>query len=354
MGNAIRQTVFILGAGASKEVDLPLGLELKGEIADALDISFEDDDRLTSGDRTIVQALRRIAELESPHSNRFNTYLKAAWRIRDAMPLANSIDSFLDSHVDEPCISICGKLGIARTILSAERNSTLFVDRNVHGACIDFAVLEPTWFALLFRLLVDGCRPGQIEARLRSIALIDFNYDRCVEHYLWHSLRNYYALGDSDATRLMSALTIQHPYGKVAELPWRNSRPRIAFGGDVDATELCATADQIQTFSEGTAPGNLDHIRIQELMANAERLVFLGFAFHRMNLDLLFPRTGSVSTDSRRQMFATGFGLSDTDTQEIRDDVATRTGISAGQIQIRNQLKCRELLQEFWRSLFLV
>ena len=42
--------VLVLGAGASKEVNLPIGTELKSEIARLLDIRFEFGSRQKSGD----------------------------------------------------------------------------------------------------------------------------------------------------------------------------------------------------------------------------------------------------------------------------------------------------------------
>ena len=48
------KTVFILGAGASKEVGLPTGSELKKLIAKNLDIEFDTLGRFTGkGNRTI-------------------------------------------------------------------------------------------------------------------------------------------------------------------------------------------------------------------------------------------------------------------------------------------------------------
>ena len=45
-----------------------------------------------------------------------NPILHAAWKIRDALPQAISIDNFLDSRPD-PHIELCGKLAIAKAIV---------------------------------------------------------------------------------------------------------------------------------------------------------------------------------------------------------------------------------------------
>jgi len=51
-----RKTVFIIGAGASKEAGLPVGSDLKKVIARALDIRFKDLGQMVSGDNCIYQA----------------------------------------------------------------------------------------------------------------------------------------------------------------------------------------------------------------------------------------------------------------------------------------------------------
>ena len=55
-----RKTVFVIGAGASKEANLPTELELKSKIAQLLDIRFPDGYDQKSGDYTICEAFRLI------------------------------------------------------------------------------------------------------------------------------------------------------------------------------------------------------------------------------------------------------------------------------------------------------
>jgi len=53
-----KKTVYVVGAGASYEANLPTGNELKDRIAKLLDIRFEFDSQ-KSGDYEIQQALRQ-------------------------------------------------------------------------------------------------------------------------------------------------------------------------------------------------------------------------------------------------------------------------------------------------------
>lgn len=116
------KTVFIIGAGASKEVNLPTGYELKQTISKLLDIRFEHWNQI-SGDRLIRNAFELITQQSDGREGDINPYLKESWHIRDALPLAISIDNFIDSQRDNEQIALCGKLGICRAILEAEKTA---------------------------------------------------------------------------------------------------------------------------------------------------------------------------------------------------------------------------------------
>ena len=62
-----RKTVFVIGAGASSEVNLPTGYELKEKISKLLDIRF-DWYKQISGDRTITDSLREFTK-DANHQN---------------------------------------------------------------------------------------------------------------------------------------------------------------------------------------------------------------------------------------------------------------------------------------------
>ena len=91
------KTVFIVGAGASKEARLPTGNELKKAISNLLDIRFDEfGTKQISGDRLITQALRAFVKLQDGRNGNIDPYLDEAWHIRDALPQAISIDNFID------------------------------------------------------------------------------------------------------------------------------------------------------------------------------------------------------------------------------------------------------------------
>jgi hypothetical protein len=208
------KTVFVIGAGASEEVNLPIGKQLKKEIADRLNITF-DWQTLKTGDAHIASALRA-------HTNNINPYLHAGRLIRDAMPQAISIDSFIDNHAGDEMIELCGKLAIVRSILEAERNSKLFF-RWDQTQKPSFENIESTWYSRFWNLLNEGCGLSGVQERLKRVSFINFNYDRCLEHYLYHSFQNYYRISDVESKKLVEEIRIIHPYGSVGKLNWQNS-----------------------------------------------------------------------------------------------------------------------------------
>ena len=118
---------LVLGAGASKEFGFPLGNELTGAIAN-LHMRFDRVGVITDGDRLIYESIRRLVTGPNSTTHSPAKHVHAAWAIRDAMPLASSIDTFIDSRRGDALIEVCGKLAIVRSFFEAERASKLYVD----------------------------------------------------------------------------------------------------------------------------------------------------------------------------------------------------------------------------------
>ncbi len=344
------KTVFVLGAGSSQEAKLPVGSELKKHIASSLDIWFEDF-RQTRGDRAITAAL----SLAAAPSRDIGPFQQAAWRIRDAMPQAISIDHYIDAHSGDSQVEICGKLAIVRSILEAEAKSSINANSSTVNPSIHFEEIENTWFNPFFRLLTEDCRKADIEKRISSVALIVFNYDRCIEHYLYYALQRYYAISDRDAADLLRKMDIFHPYGRVGSLPWLDPINAVEFGGTPDPRLLFTLSGQIKTFTEGTNAASSDILKIRDLMTDANKIVFLGFAFHRLNLDLLLPIPGSSGQNVPCPIIASALGISVPDTEHIARDLISRWGGKRkASLQIRSGFSCARLFSEHWRSLSLV
>lgn len=346
-----KSLVLVLGAGASKEANLPIGDELKHRIAKCLDFKFDDfGSSLKSGNPEVMHALQLASRQQNRSHGDINQLFQASRLICGAMPMAISIDNFIDSHRNDDRVAFCGKLAIAQSILEAEANSKLYVKPgNIYNKP-DFKAIEKTWFNSFFQLLTENCEKENLPARLQDIAVICFNYDRCLEQYLYFALQEYYGISADESARLLTSLEIHHPYGKVGALPWMPpSNGNIAYGATPNYQQLIEISKLLRTFTEGTDPSVSDINSIRATVAGANRVVFLGFAFHRLNLDLLFPGT---STDTTR-IYATALNISESNCSGIKNELANKAHYDRDYFYLRNDLTCSQLFTEYSRSLSL-
>jgi hypothetical protein len=346
-----KSLLLVVGAGASKEADLPIGEELKLQIASAVDIRFPDGYAQATGDRIVTQALHAAANLAGGRD--INPFLHQCWHIRDAMPTAISIDNFLDSQRSNQTIVACGKIAIARTILAAEASSPLNAKPDSNTQQITFATVTGTWYLRLFQVLSEGCDFNELVAKLSRIAIVCFNYDRCIEHYLFHSIQNFYRASAIEAARALEKLEIIHPYGTVGMLPWQGEAAGIDFGGIPSGAELLAASSTLRTFTEGIDPSTSRITRIRELAFDTPKIAFLGFAFHEKNLDLLIPHGREPRNAPGPLVWGTCLGISESDKYEIVRDLVNRLKIQPSSIALDRKLTCREFLSDYSRSITL-
>lgn len=338
-----RPTVFVIGAGASKEVRLPVGAELTTEIASKLHITFQDGWSQASGDRVIADAVKWRLEREPQRDA--NPFYQAGRAIAAAMPQAISIDNFLHTHSDDHRLVWMGKLGIAKCILEAEEKSDLHPrDRN---PLLNFNIVQKTWFTTFFQMLTEGVTTRNLEYIFSEVAFITFNYDRCIEHYLTQALMNYFGVSQSDAEQLVGTLQIVHPYGQVGKLPWQNPIGSVQFGQDIYHQDLPAIAAQIRTFTEQVEDdAQLESMR--SLIAESDVLVYLGFSFGSMNMKLL-----TVEESAPKAVFGTSYRLSEQNVAHIKNDVLEALG---PKYELRTPLALADMtshdfLQRYWRSI---
>jgi hypothetical protein len=341
------KTLFVVGAGASAEIDLPVGSALLEMIAKKLRISLIDGLHLNSGDPLIVAAIRRYAhERRENH----NLYYQKGRMIEDAAPVAPSIDNFLDAHKNDLELQLCGKLGIVSSILDAERKSRLFINES-HSGRDDLGRLGGTWYTAFMKMLVERVDRDEIETIFENVSFITFNYDRCIQKFLHVALQKYYAISDERAAELISKLEIIHPYGSVGPLPFEGSgSSAVAYGADLNESSLIEAAGRIRTFTEQIEDDDL-LVSIHGGVNNAETIVFMGFAFHPQNMQLLDVGIAS----NVRRVFATSFLCSQGDVEVFTSQVRSMLGDEqydggySVDVRIPVGLKCADLLSEFSR-----
>lgn len=335
------KTTFVIGAGCSKELNFPLGDELKGQIANLVNVYYERGFDLRSGDVNIVEAIRQHA---NRHGHNANDYYAQGRVIAGALPLAISIDNFLEAHRLNSYAVLCGKLGIVRAILLAEAHSKLAW--KPHDSPLNFSPLGDTWLIQLSRYLTEGVALADIDSLFENVSFIIFNYDRCVEFFLWQALQRYYAMPAERVEAILRRARFYHPYGAVGSLPWQ-AQPQsgVPYGhSGVSGLGLVSLAQGIRTFSE-----EVEDDQRQEMVSELERsevVVFLGFSFIQQNMKLLAP-TGSVSA---RRILATALGMSRSDCDVVKEGLKDYLA-GPGQIEIRNDLKAAQLFSEYSKSI---
>ena len=343
--------VIVIGAGASKEVKLPIGSELTKTIADSLHFKVDQFGRLAGGDDRVRECVYKLAQSQQSSNGTADEYYRAALRIREAMPLAPSIDNFIDSHRTDIKVAQIGKVAIAACILRAEKDSTLFVDRSNSYNKTDFSKLAGTWFTELFSLVSQHCSRDELEARLSRITIVSFNYDRCFKQFLRNALLTYYAISQSEAEGIVSKVSILHPYGSVGRLRFETGGPGADFGEQPMSDDLLRSASAIKTFTESTDDGAAETTAIRTSIANAKTLIFLGFAFHPMNLELLYGRDRPQENSQDCDVMGTAMGISDSNRALITDDLGLMGGYAKSRVRLHQGLAAGGLISEYSRHL---
>ena len=347
LGVEKKDTVYVVGAGASQEAGLPTGEKLKSRISELLNMDFSIS-KQTSGDFGIKSALSQLVKM-SGSTEDMNLYMDECRMISKNMPLAISIDHFIDSQRKNKKLVRCGKLAILKSILSAERHSLLYFKED---RPLNFSSLEGTWFLALFRSLTENCGAADLMDRFEDVTLIIFNYDRCIEHFLFNALKSYYKLEEMQAAELISCLTIIHPYGTVGSLEWQNDQSEtvVQFGGQLHESRLIEFSEKIRTFTEGA---DSSYMRlVVGSMRFTKRLVFLGFAFHPFNMKLL----GGNSTERYLnaydiECYVTAYGASMNDMELIKKSISYLYE-SEKKVTITVAVtKCGDFFKDYSRSL---
>ncbi len=336
--------MYVIGAGASAEAGLPTGNDLKNRISKILDFNS------TRPDMLAYDALKLYIRQQQPNIHGpINTsdYVKAATHIRDALPLNISIDNLIDSHRGNDKIAICGKLAIVRSILQAEQESHLYSSNKTH---LSVRNIENSWYLPFIQLLTENCTKQELPKRFETITLIIFNYDRVVEHFLYLALQLSYKISETEAAKLISHLRIYHPYGSVGSLPWQNKENPLPFGATPRINQLSSLINEIKTFTEGTDPNSSEIKAIQLYIQKAKKLVFLGFAFHKLNMQLITPATNKNWTTVT--CYATTFGISNEDQEIIEQEIKKLYVGSDNKINVSlKALECKSFFDNFWKGL---
>jgi hypothetical protein len=344
------KTVLIIGAGASSEVRMPLGPALKGQIAKLMEIEPDG----WGGLKYSKENYRIFSEIErlEEYKNDRRLIFTAAQQISSGIAFASSIDNFLEIRKDNPHITLLAKAALVHLILEGERNSPLKTVNVGGDQRLKATAIDGTWYQEFTQLLFEKIGVSDIEDALDQLSVIDFNYDRCFEHVLFHALSGLYDIPPPRVSELIKRLKLYHPYGAVGALHIpRKDLSIVAFGEEPDGSYL-HLAKGVRTFTEQMTDVALLR-KIRDAISQSEALIFLGCAFHAQNMEVLDePQAGP------KLIFGTTYQLSAADNTHVKSRLNTifsgrgrRSGnVGSSDIKMDN-LKCVEFLRQFRRSL---
>jgi hypothetical protein len=270
-----KKVVFIIGAGASVDYGMPLGGRLAETIAADVGFEFDRLSVLKKGDVELYQGLRSRFSAEKARS-----YLAAGPSLAAAISSSASVDDALYLLSEYPEAVELGKICIIRSILRAEHNSTLKLSRETGRLGPDAG--KDGWIEQMFSMAIANCKLSKLENAFLNITFINFNYDRCLEHYLYWSLQRI-GVPEKDANGIVASLSIIRPYGTLGSiLP---SMPDLLSFGNPNPFGGFGVQNRIRTFIESEALHDPDHVR--RVLSEASLHIFIGFGFHRQNMELL-------------------------------------------------------------------
>ncbi|MCD2325317.1 hypothetical protein LQ953_14945 [Sphingomonas sp. IC-56] len=289
-------TTFVIGAGASCELGLPSGNELKEQIASLL--------RTTDANAYGFESPALLPHLQSAYKlqslgdvSQVRSLQGAARKIAKGLPLALSIDNFLHAHQGDVHVERLGKTAIAACILRAEKGSKLIHHPPYHwvdddprpiAAGLGNPELFDTWYAPFSQLMMSQVHRADLVGAFRDLRFVIFNYDRCVEQFLWLAMQDYFDVSADAAADALSCVQFIHPYGSLGPLPWQapQSEDVVPFGGS-DRLNPFRVGERLRTFTE-SVESEVSGL-VKAAVGEAGTIIILGFGYLDQNLELIRP-----------------------------------------------------------------
>ena len=272
------------------------------------------------------------ADAERTNTN-LNLYLNGARTISSHVLYARSIDEFVDHYQDDRVLVLLAKMGICAAILEKEKSSNLVRTKgNLSNVDHEFLDRNDVWLKQLWYMMRQEVPRGRPVGLFENLSFVNFNYDRTLEAFLIRALTDMYDMPADEAVRFVENCPIYHPYGVVDRL---SSTP-FGAGYPVDLLRL---KDNIRTYAESEAsPQKRDY---EDHLSKASNVVFLGFAYRQLNLELL--RSGGKGS---QRVFGTAVGIPEENFGGVEmrlSHVLLRTN---GNLDVRlRPVKCAELLR---------
>jgi hypothetical protein len=284
-------TVFILGAGSNTNYGFPSGKELVDEICRPTDqTDFRDSKNSSISSEQLIKGY-------GIDPGAYQNFQKELIESR------LSVDSFIENR---PEFDEIGRKAIAITLLKCENSDRLFRGEwpNLHFENKRGMQNLGSWYDLLWSHLVS---PFSLENFSKNkLAIITFNYDRSLEHFLFTVLKRSSGKNDADCALALESIPIIHTYGSLGPLPWKN---KVGVPYNSNASSDCVERSYqfiklVRTKADPVTSEEFEasHRRIDE----ATRVFILGFGFDYTNI----RRLKLPKLLRSKEVWATSLGLS--------------------------------------------
>ncbi len=292
-------TVFVLGAGASAPYGLPLGAGLRTNILD----------RYNDNTGRTVHLL---------NTTRFNRAEIDAFVNALRYSGLSSVDAFLERR---PQFMEIGKSIMGIELLHGEIH-----DRLWHR--------DENWLTYLYGQMIGNSLE---EFANNKVAFVTFNYDRCVEHFFFTSLKNSFGKSVEETAKIARKIQVVHLHGRLGHLPWQEGKSAIEFGDNqIDVRKMEILTDQIKVVHEDhTLDGrDADFNLAGAMLASARRVYLIGFGFgarnvQRLKLDIIIPHVYQ----------GTAVGLTEKERSEC-------IKLAGGNVNLRN-VDCLDMMRQY-------
>jgi hypothetical protein len=180
-----------------------------------------------------------------------------------------SVDAFLENRQKYMDI---GKAAMALNLLKFEVSEALFPPKQP----LDH------WYETLWGKMKASSWAG---FKKNSLAIITFNYDRSLEHYLVTLICNNYNTKLATVAQGLRALPILHVHGTLGEYA-EPAHNKHHYGRGITPELLDIARQSIEIVHESDASSS-SFQEANQLIKSAERILFIGFGYHASNMKKL-------------------------------------------------------------------
>ena len=306
-----KPTVFVLGAGASVDYGFPLGEKLLEDIYNFLSI------------RKNFSTVRNLLCDLKYSKKEPDKFLKS---FQESLDCTASIDDLIASLSKRDQIySDAGKLCIAISLTNKEEESNLKPQKVKDKDGKEAYVFQEGWYKYLWNILYEDAN-GLEDLLKNKIKFITFNYDRSLQQYLYLKALGFFGRSKKETGDILKQIPIYHIYGKLGRLPWEEKESDSIEENDYkllhfslpdlkDKDKLTNIAKSLINYHEGQNDEDLTK-NIRNAFLGAENIFFLGFGYHKQNIEVLRP-TSDGPYGRVEYVSGTIFGLGDQQKERV-------------------------------------